>query len=312
MSTTLNLPLTSTFSTADGITFPSTPATAGATVLSTAADHRTLLGLGTAATADSADFYPTAEPIGVDDLAPLVPAYTVNPLHTFPVGRRAEPIALVIRQNTGDRTQWDVISDTGHYSVGVDQIAFTASTSNITVTFPDAGAIISFQCVPDESLAKRFGMAVGASVTSEAVIQGSALVWADAKIYYDGADWIVSHTATSANREMDFTTRWLAGVLYVDSTYATVSEFTVGTIRPPADINLIPYFVTLHGTHTTASTGLRFHDGAAYVTTANTRMAVIFTKGLAQRTVRLDGSSGSERLQLDAGNIWITGWRLPA
>ena len=44
MSDTLNLPLTSTFSTADGKRFPSTPATAGATVLSTAADHRALLG----------------------------------------------------------------------------------------------------------------------------------------------------------------------------------------------------------------------------------------------------------------------------
>ena len=58
---TLNLPLTSTFSTTAGVAFPSTPATAGATVLSTASEFRDLLGLGTAALDDSGDFATAAQ-----------------------------------------------------------------------------------------------------------------------------------------------------------------------------------------------------------------------------------------------------------
>lgn len=47
---TLNLPLTSTFSTTAGVAFPSTPATAGYVELHTASEFRGLLGLGSLAT----------------------------------------------------------------------------------------------------------------------------------------------------------------------------------------------------------------------------------------------------------------------
>lgn len=256
--------------------------------------------------ADKATYDPDDDGvIALAQLEPIIPSYRVNPLHPIPDSRGIEILAMVVRQNDTDLTQWDVISDGGHYSVGVDQLSFTASTSNLTVEFPDSGSILTFIASPDESLAKRFAFTIGASVTDHAVLQASAQIWANAKIYYDGVDWVVSHVATSANRDLDLSVRWLGGVLYVDNTYVPTSSYAVNAIRPPADTNLIPRFVAQHGTATTSSTPLKFHDGTSYLSTADTSMAIMFTQGITQRTTRLDGTSGSDRPNFGAGNVWI-------
>lgn len=211
--------------------------------------------------------------------------------------------------------QWDFITG-AHVQTGVAGTGAVATGSSILITFEKTYTnIISWICNPDETLANRNQLVIGASVgLSDATIKGSISIVGAHYIRWDGAAWVI-----------------------VQNTYATinarVASFSSGDLRiehefcPGADIMInewthdglnTPFYPLIRNIPSTAfNTGVTINfmdppagtlrnDGAP-----NTSMSLQFTKqysaGIVFDGTNVSSLGDSSTLDFSVGNIWFYG-----
>jgi hypothetical protein len=224
------------------------------------------------------------------------------------VGKKIEIVAGTIRQNATDRTKWDYISDSLHTPVGVSGTYATALSSQITIPFKkNYSKVISFVCGTDETFANEHNMTVGASVgTDSAIIKASATIQAVGKVAFDNTDFVVTPNAgtdlgyvsayNSTNGTLNITHKYCPGASIMVSPYFS-------------GYNASSYFMPLVYSVSDGAFAVRFIDvttGNYYTGVASNKMAFTFSKIYAEG-LKLDGTSSSDTMNLDQGNIWFFG-----
>lgn len=225
--------------------------------------------------------------------------------------KRIEIVAGTLRQNASDRTKWDWIADANHVGVGVNTaVQATASGSQLTVNFNKTySRVITFLCGPDETLANRLNFTCGASVgLSSANIKASINLTLAALIRYTGATWEIAYGTGQggiSSHNVEITSAvFSSGNLtlahsWCDGADAQVSPWSNGGAVVP----YIPVIRSIADGQTIVSFA---NYAGAFVTTADTNMAFGIRKNFSEGIV-LDGTGGTEALDLDLGNIWMIG-----
>lgn len=200
--------------------------------------------------------------------------------------------------------KWDYIINSTHGAIGVDTGTLTASAYDLVITFSQAytktGSLV---VVPDETLAKKFGGALGASVgTSVAAINLGASLNGTAKIYYDSG-WTVEQGSGGTNDMNVAVTNSGANITithdYMPGDAVSLTGYTKGgtvvpkipVIKSIADTNMVANFLDYSG---------------ATDTTEDTTWSMVLNKSYSGQ-IPLDGSDGSYTLNLYEGNIWFMG-----
>lgn len=215
-------------------------------------------------------------------------------------------VAGAIRQNATDRTKWDYISDANHTPVGVSGAFATAAGPAITITFDTTmSKVISFVAGPDEELAGKQGLTVGASVgLSSAILWASARIQGSAIIYYNGSTWVISE---GANQNLFHTPTFSSGNLTIQNNWCPGIGLTIAPYSVAGAV--IPYMPVIKAIGNTNFV-LNFENAGAFVTAADTRMAFAVSKHYNE-ALTLDGTTtslgDSSQLGLNAGNIWFSG-----
>jgi hypothetical protein len=218
------------------------------------------------------------------------------------LNKKIEIVAGTIRQNAVDKTQWDFVSDSLHTPLGVTGAFATASGSTITIPFSKTySKVIAFVCGPDEMLSNRDQLVIGASVGTDMVqLKASASLMFSAEVWYDGSAWqYTESTGQSLINSVSFTSR-----LDIQHKYCPGSDIHLtpwnraGAVTP-----LIPVLRSV----ATGNMLINFIDYAgANVGTPATGMALRVSKHYNEG-ILLDGTGGSDTLNLQDGNIWFFG-----
>jgi hypothetical protein len=221
-------------------------------------------------------------------------------------GKKIEVVAGALRQNTADRTKWDFISDSAHTPVGITGTYATALGGNLTINYAKTYTkVISFVAAPDETLANRYNLSIGGSVgLSSAILSASINKKGSSIIKYDGASWLISD---DAYQDLNTSVSYASNTLTVTHDYCP--DFDVKITPYFSGYSLSPFIPWIYGNTNNTSFQVRFTDGAtgAYYTGAATNQMGFFYSKDYSGPLLLDGTSGTDALALDAGNIWFFG-----
>lgn len=219
--------------------------------------------------------------------------------------KKIEVVAGTIRQDPTDLTKWEFINDEGHRPLGVNGNFATAVGSSITIPFKKTySKVIAFIASPDENLSNRHNIALGSSVSlSSAMIQGSASVHGSGEIYYNGTSWVV---ASGAGQDIltGFTPTFAGSTLTVPHSYCPGFGLTINATTRNGTV--LPYIPVIRQITATQFTVSFLNYEGAFVSVADTKMAITFNKQYHEG-ILLDGTGGSSALNLKDGNIWFMG-----
>lgn len=232
-----------------------------------------------------------------------------------------EIIAGALRQDTTDRTKWNVISDSLHQALGVSGLVATASGSQLTLNYSGSKSkVIYLNAGPDETFANAFGMSIGASVgNSFAVFKASIDLTLAAEIYWDGVAgaWQVS---TGAGQGTGPGVSVPPNVQITGVSYASGTLNIAHTLLPGKDIHINPFNTRsgailapyVAGLKSFSDTGIAVHfmdpTTGQIITAASPsdKMTTLISKHFRGGIV-LDGTGGTSAYRLDLGNIWFYG-----
>lgn len=223
-------------------------------------------------------------------------------------GKKIEVVAGVLRQNEADPSKWDFINDGFHVPVGVNTATITASSSNLMVLFNKTfGRVISFVVGPDEYLANRFGMQLGASVALDsATIKASAQFAITSRIYFDETtqSWIVQSGSGSIAGEVTVTNN--GGIVTI--THPPILGINTELLEWSYNTTIIPYQpLIISQSDTQVSFRMLNTTTRSFVAAPDKHFSFYFKKR-NQGGVLLDGSGGHNSiLDFHNGNIWFFG-----
>lgn len=254
-----------------------------------------------AGTADEADINAVTLTNGSWDGVPFSPDMR---------GKRIEIVSGTIRQNVADRTKWDVLSDSAHSPLGLTITQATAVGATITVDFTKTySSVISFIATPDENLANAHNITVGANAGLSSVgIQCGASISGEALIRWDGTGWV---DAVGTGQELNFAPSFENDAYGHDSVriphdYCPGIGVDIAMWMNAGAVNYIPQIFTISNTDMVLkfidpTTGLVVNNGSE-----NIKMAFKLSKRYNEGLL-LDGTSDSDGLSLESGNIWFFG-----
>ena len=253
----------------------------------------------------------------IDTLAQTETRLNTGDIYGVPVldnlkDKKIEVVAGAIRQNEEDRTKWDFISDSLHQPIGVSGTQATASGSTITIDYAKTySKVLCAMVGPDEYLANAHNLSVGASVGVDKMqIRASGSIEGFYIISWNGTEWVkVTGTGQDIGGADKLTLSYSSGFLTVNHGYCRGSNVSITPYT--ADSGSQPPFTpVLYGTLGHNSFKVRFidHETGSYITDGVPRvgMSFIFNKSYAEG-LHLDGSNGSEDLNLHLGNLWFYG-----
>lgn len=230
-----------------------------------------------------------------------------------------EIVAGALRQDTTDRTKWNVISDSLHKALGVTELVATASGSQIVLNYSNTKSkVISLLCGPDETFSNAYGMSVGASVgTSYAAIKARIDLTLAAEVWYDGTAWQITtgpgqgtNPGTSIPPNVEVTgVSYSGGTLNIAHSLLPGKDIAISAFNTRSGAILSPY---ISGLKSFSNNGIAIHfmnpTTGNIITAASpdTKMTTIVTKRFSGG-IALDGTSGTDAYQLELGNIWFIG-----
>lgn len=217
--------------------------------------------------------------------------------------RKYRVVAGVIR-NMG--SGWETIEDVGHRSTGIDSVLTNSDHIALNHTAIGVSRVLSLSVTTDEALAGTFdvGASVGLDVTRIYMRKRETL--AD-HISYNGTDWTSTYnlfpgmtfsggtlTIPHENVFGEFITNGVNGGNNMDVTI---------TPRDGASANYL-YSVAAGGVgNTSTQVTIRTLSGAL-VTTPNTNMRFMFSRGDYMRTIN---PADVNNTTFPGGNLWIYG-----
>lgn len=223
-------------------------------------------------------------------------------------------IAGTLRQNSGDRTQWDWIKDANHEPLGVDDSSpATASGSSLTVpfdrTFTQVGGLV---CGGDETLSNALGLSVGASVgLTNFEIKANVKLTLSAHIRYDGSNWQVVYgqgQGGAGNHNVNVT-----GMIFSGGNLTINHEWIPGTALSVTNHSnngaVVPSYLPCIKSQSPTQTVINFVNSGSFVTTADTKMSIQFVKNF-NAGIAMDGTDNGDVLDLNLGNIWFVGFMI--
>lgn len=241
-------------------------------------------------------------------------------------GKQIDIVSGTIRQNAVDRTKWDFIKDSNHEPVGVlndGATQATASGSEITIQFKRTySRVLSFVCGGDEDFSNSAGAKIGASVgLSTATLKMSldkhlcayveytgSGTWG--KTYGDGQGGTANHNIEITNIAHDDAT----GITTITHDALPSLDVTVAPYGGGATLaGGVPYIPVIENVTPSYAAGsyqikLKWLDLSTgnYVLVKNAGMACLLTKAFNSGAL-VDGTFGTDKWDLDKGNIWFYG-----
>lgn len=210
-------------------------------------------------------------------------------------GKRYRHVGGVIRPNASG--VWDLITDVGHQSTGVQ--AITQDTDNIFIAHAvSALKVVDFVCQPDETLAGLFDTGVSVGLASTALYLSQRHI--SDSISFNGTEW----TALNNNFTMSFSAGILTLTHQSRMNLSTLSRLDTAVVGRDGASTPYLYQIASAGLgNTTTAISIRDYAGAL-VTTPNTNMRFIIRIGDMQK--RLDPSYINS-VAYPNGNIWFSG-----
>lgn len=240
---------------------------------------------------------------------------TVTGVDTYTYTMGGSPTSPATGTITGrSPEQWDWITTGNHTPVGVDSSTSVIVTSPYDLTIPLAktySEALSIVAGPDEELASRFGMSVGASVSlNEFTLKMGISRTLSAGISYNGSSWDVSYGFNQGGTE--------AGQVNItDATFSNPRLILTHDVMLGGNISVSPVHISgVTVTHhpviesrTTTETRIRFIDAStgAYVTAADVDMSFQLSYNY-NSDYPWDGVLGdADATEFEDGNIWFIG-----
>jgi len=237
---------------------------------------------------------------------------TVNTVDEYEYTMGGSPSSPATGSPTARKNaQWDFIGG-AHVQTGVSGTGAVATGSSILITFAKTYTnVVSYITSPDETLANRDQLVIGASVgLSSATIKGSMSIHGIHSVKFNGATWDFTQN-NYADINLSFTS-FTSGNLVLAHDFCPgigikLTPWTVDGARVP----YMPAVKTSPGTSVNTGITINFVNTAtrALVTTADQDMAFWFEKiyhaGLVFDGTNVSSLGDSSTLDFSVGNIWF-------
>lgn len=221
-----------------------------------------------------------------------------------PAAAELVTVAGTVRQDPNNPKVWSFVSDAAHTPVGFKPTV-EANGTDLVLRFGEKfKRVVSVVAGPDETLASRYGLSVGASVNQDAIaLRMSVTRSITGKVWYDKGTW--RHLIQSFTGPVVAPTPTFArGNLTVRHDVVPGSGLTLtGWTRSGAAVPSIPLVRTVDGDTFDASF---LGANGSLETVPSEHMSLIYNKAVSTQ-VRVDGGAGSGEFVLAEGNIWVIG-----